>query len=59
MLLLAIWATLVKYWGSGPFWPEENDANCKTHWWANLLYINNIVDINSAVILVCIRRKVP
>lgn len=43
MMVLAIWATLIKYLGSGPYWPEETDKMCKTNWWTNLLYINNIV----------------
>lgn len=43
MMVLAFWATLFKYFGSGPHWPEDPDKMCKTNWWTNLLYINNIV----------------
>lgn len=51
-LLLAIWTTLYKYFGSGPFWPEVSDVNCYSSWWTNLLYVNNIVNQDSMVILV-------
>ncbi|KFM59972.1 Nose resistant to fluoxetine protein 6, partial [Stegodyphus mimosarum] len=45
MLILAFSATVYFYLGSGPFWPTTTtDANCKTYWWMNLLYINNFQD---------------
>lgn len=50
MIVLGIWATLYKYVGSGPFWPEvPENVFCKTNWWANVLYINNIVRPESMV----------
>jgi len=54
MLVLAIYATLFKYFGSGPFWPKDFGEGCKTSWWNSLLYINNIVPGASEVGLVVI-----
>src|SRR6218665_179933 len=50
MFVLAIYATLFKYFGSGPYWPQESDESCKNNWWTNLLYINNIVHTDKMVI---------
>lgn len=46
-LMLAIEIILVKYSGGGPLWSvigfEQN--TCSKGWWANLLYINNFIDL--------------
>ncbi|GIY49817.1 nose resistant to fluoxetine protein 6, partial [Caerostris darwini] len=42
MIVLAYFTTLYTYSNSGPLWPDYDvDANCKTGWWWNLLYISN------------------
>ncbi|CAG9862564.1 unnamed protein product [Phyllotreta striolata] len=43
------YATYFKYSGNGPMWktiiyPEVED--CRNNWWANLLYINNYVNVD-------------
>jgi len=48
MILIGVLASLFVYFGDGPFWPYVDPTGtlydaCKHHWWANLLYINNIV----------------
>ncbi|XP_044737108.1 nose resistant to fluoxetine protein 6-like isoform X2 [Chrysoperla carnea] len=36
--------TFYRFMGSGPLWdPENSNENCKTYWWAALLYIQNYV----------------
>lgn len=48
MLTVMVTACLTKYWGTGPEWPTADglDGNCRTYWWANLFYINNIVEVD-------------
>ncbi|CAH1271601.1 Hypp4684 [Branchiostoma lanceolatum] len=47
--LIMIYACLTVYMGSGPWWAIRDNATmqfvrtCQTHFWANLLYINNYV----------------
>ena len=46
MLVLGAHTALAYYLGDGPLWPtieEGMEPNCKTSWWTNLLYINNLV----------------
>ena len=45
MILLGINTALSRYFAEGPFWPETDglDPTCVDSWWANLLYINNLV----------------
>ncbi|XP_052820241.1 uncharacterized protein LOC128246073 [Mya arenaria] len=45
MLVLMAFGCLYQYLGSGPFWPSKIWAaeHCKTNWWTNLLYVNNLV----------------
>jgi len=48
MILIGVWASLFVYFGGGPFWPYIDPTHsafdpCKSHWWTNLLYVNNIV----------------
>lgn len=51
MILLMISALLTRSFGNGPFYPADGfELNmCKDTWWTNVLYINNIVDINRMV----------
>lgn len=51
MLLLMIYVPTIKYWGTGPAWPQAgiDIDECRTTWWKNLLYINNIVDSDRQV----------
>ena len=45
MIVLMVFACLMKYFGDGPFWPVEIPSAdpCKTNWWTNLLYISNLL----------------
>ncbi|XP_052820617.1 O-acyltransferase like protein-like isoform X2 [Mya arenaria] len=49
MLVLMAFACLYQYLGSGPFWPSKiwDAEHCKTNWWTNLLYVNNVVGTNA------------
>ena len=51
MLVLGTHVTIVKYWGTGPLWPfaESMEPYCGVSWWTNLLYINNLVNIDKQV----------
>lgn len=51
MLLLMIYVPTIKYWGTGPAWPQAgiDIDECRTTWWKNLLYINNIADSDKQV----------
>lgn len=44
-LVLMFSACLTQYLGTGPHYPTKDglDKFCRTNWWLNLLYINNIV----------------
>ncbi|CAL1277755.1 unnamed protein product [Larinioides sclopetarius] len=42
MIVLAFFATVSPFLGSGPLWPDYTFIQaCKDSWWWNLLYINN------------------
>ncbi|GBM27686.1 Nose resistant to fluoxetine protein 6 [Araneus ventricosus] len=42
MIVLAFFATVSPFLGSGPLWPDYTVVQeCKDNWWWNLLYINN------------------
>ncbi|ESP03530.1 hypothetical protein LOTGIDRAFT_237644 [Lottia gigantea] len=45
MIVLMTFSCLYAYMGEGPLWPETIPAAdyCKTNWWTNLLYVNNLV----------------
>ncbi|XP_064599084.1 nose resistant to fluoxetine protein 6-like [Liolophura sinensis] len=47
MLVMMVYVPLFKYWGSGPQWPVNGiEPNyCEESWWTNLLYINNLVQV--------------
>lgn len=46
-LVLFSYATLLPYVGSGPMWSGIAQSSggdyCLSHWWTNLLYVNNVV----------------
>jgi hypothetical protein len=46
MIVLMVFACLMKYFGDGPFWPVEIPSAdpCKTNWWTNTF--NNISAIS-------------
>ncbi|XP_043188098.1 nose resistant to fluoxetine protein 6-like [Amphibalanus amphitrite] len=51
MAIIGCVATLEMYLGSGPWWSfassEDSGAQlCRENWWKNMLYINNLVDMN-------------
>ena len=41
---------IFKFIGDGPLFPSGVERfitkNCDAHWWANLLFINNIIPLN-------------
>ncbi|GBN43894.1 hypothetical protein AVEN_269142-1, partial [Araneus ventricosus] len=42
MIVLAFYATISPFLGSGPLWPDYDVIpSCKDNWWWNMLYINN------------------
>ncbi|XP_046562219.1 nose resistant to fluoxetine protein 6-like [Haliotis rubra] len=44
MLFIMVYVVMFKYWGSGPMFPQTgNDPSCKTNFWVNMLYLQNIV----------------
>ena len=43
MLMIAIVATLIPYMGDNMHLENTEQPNCYTYWWANLLYINNLI----------------
>ena len=51
MLVIMTVGCLSQYFGSGPFWPTVNWSaeHCKTNWWTNLLYVNNLVGTDAQV----------
>ena len=64
MLVLMVSACLSKYFGSGPFFPKDGFEidYCRTSWWTNLLYINNLVNTDKQVSLLflinlCVRHS--
>ena len=42
---MAFLATVIIYCGDGPYWDNVRlfSGACRTNWWTNLLYINNLV----------------
>ena len=50
MLVIMVSANLTPLIGSGPLYPAEGfEPFCKTTWWVNLLFVNNLVDVNKMV----------
>ncbi|XP_052270668.1 O-acyltransferase like protein-like isoform X1 [Dreissena polymorpha] len=49
MMVLMTFGCLYQYMGSGPFWPSKlwSAEHCKTVWWTNLLYVNNLVSTDA------------
>ncbi|XP_043199332.1 nose resistant to fluoxetine protein 6-like [Amphibalanus amphitrite] len=50
MAVIGCVATLETYLGSGPWWSIassgfSNSQTCRDNWWKNMLYINNLVDM--------------
>jgi hypothetical protein len=52
MLFIMVYVPTFKYWGDGPFWPQQGvETNeCEKTWWTNLLYVNNFVKTDQMVI---------
>ncbi|XP_064599253.1 O-acyltransferase like protein-like [Liolophura sinensis] len=46
MIILMAFSCLYPYLASGPLFPRliQDAENCKTNWWTNLLYVNNLVN---------------
>ena len=46
-------ACFTKYLAEGPLYPPTGfDYYCKDTWWKNLLYINNMGNLNETVIFI-------
>ena len=64
MLMIMVTACLTRYMGVGPYYPTDSvlDYFCRTHWWINLIYLNNLVEPNKMVYLILIesiyRRRI-
>ncbi len=43
-MLIAIFTTLIPYMADSVQWEQTQQPKCYTYWWANLLYINNLID---------------
>ncbi|KAJ2948778.1 hypothetical protein O0L34_g8036 [Tuta absoluta] len=53
LVVLAITATWLKYFGSGPLWQSvviSEVEDCHRAWWHHLLYINNYFDYNQCML---------
>uniref|UniRef100_A0A2C9KQ48 Secreted protein n=1 Tax=Biomphalaria glabrata TaxID=6526 RepID=A0A2C9KQ48_BIOGL len=49
MLILLMVLGFQQYLGSGALWEQIQPAdreNCNEYWWANLLYVNNLISAN-------------
>ena len=48
-IILGFLATLMVYLGSGPLWlsVRYTVTGCRNGWWYNLLYINNLVSLQT------------
>ncbi|XP_076451827.1 uncharacterized protein LOC143287601 [Babylonia areolata] len=48
MVVLMVFCCLHIYLGGGPLWPQVLEAadDCKDSWWTNLLYVNNLVNVD-------------
>ncbi|XP_037077460.1 nose resistant to fluoxetine protein 6-like [Pollicipes pollicipes] len=49
MLIIGFISTLYAYLGTGPYWGAANMGTpqiCRDNWWTNMLYINNLVDMD-------------
>ncbi|XP_053381296.1 nose resistant to fluoxetine protein 6-like [Mercenaria mercenaria] len=47
MLFLMFYVPTMKYWTTGPLWPQSTgfeQDECKDTWWKNILYVNNIIE---------------
>ena len=51
MLVVMFSGCLTAYLGTGPSYPTQTgfNPNCKKYWWANLLYVNNLVKSDKIV----------
>ena len=58
MIVLGTYVSLFYYIGEGPYWPDNMDQNCRTNWWINILYLNNVLATDKGVRVVCIIKKV-
>ena len=56
IIIILISLNLTKYMGSGPFYPANGfePLGCRTNWYYNLLYINNLFDPANNVCLIII-----
>ncbi|VVC42242.1 Nose resistant-to-fluoxetine protein, N-terminal,Acyltransferase 3 [Cinara cedri] len=52
--MMAITAHIVPHFGDGPLWPQKTwieAENCKSYWWTNVLFINNLLDVKHECLL--------
>ena len=50
-MVILLYTSFYHYAGSGPLFTESfpDAENCRTYWWTNILYINNLVHTDKAV----------
>ena len=51
--------SLLRFFGSGPIWPQTMSMTdtCKTYWWSVLLYLQNYVNPNKMVSIICCQKQ--
>ncbi|KAL5011856.1 hypothetical protein ScPMuIL_010407, partial [Solemya velum] len=54
MLVLLVYVPLFRFWGDGPFWPDNgiDPDYCKGTWWTNLIYLNNFIKTDEGLCMV-------
>jgi len=48
-LIIWIYVALERYMANGPYWYQSEDQFCKKNWWTNILYVNNLVNVDESV----------
>ena len=56
LFMIIMYTNLLYFAVDGPYWPTQDkppyrtlDPNCKSNWYLNILYVNNMFDFNNQV----------